>query len=78
MLNTEVMSIDLKKYYWVNGCFLSFLLVFTTGVLKQQKLLMTLSYATLTLFLDFLLTFIALSRSNSHGEVFLKSRKKKG
>ncbi len=72
------MSIDLKKYYWVNGCFLSFLLVLTTGVLKQQKLLMTLGYATLTLFLGFLLTFIVLNRSVSHAEICLKSGKKKG
>ena len=72
------MSIDLKKYYCINGCFLSFLLLFITGVLKQQKLLMTLTYATLALFLGFLLTFIALSRSNSREEVFIKSRKKKG
>lgn len=78
LLHKGVMSIDLKKYYWVNGCFLSFLLVFTAGVLKQQKLLITLEYATLTLFLGFLLTFIALNRSIFCPKTYLKSGKKKG
>ena len=72
------MSIDLKKYYLVNGCFLSFLLVFTIGVLEQKKLLITLSYASLALFLGFLLTFIIVNRSVSHAEILVKSGKKKG
>jgi hypothetical protein len=78
LLDKKAMSIDLKKYYLVNGCFLSFLLVFTIGVLKQQKLLMTLSYATVALVLGFLLTFIVLNKSNSHAEVLVKPGKKKG
>ena len=72
------MSIDLKKYYLINGCFLSFLLVFTAGVLKQQKLLMTLSVATLTLVLGFLLSFLILNKNISHAEDLLRSGKKKG
>ena len=72
------MSIDLKKYYLVNGCFLSFLLVITIWVLKQQKLLIALSYASLALFLGFLLTFIIVNRSVSHAEILVKSGKKKG
>ena len=72
------MSIDLKKYYWINGCFLSFLLVFTIGVLKQQKLLTTLSYATLALFLGFLLSFIVLNKGIFNTEILSKFGKKKG
>lgn len=72
------MSINLKKYYLIHCCFLSFLLVFTTGILKQQKLLTTLSYATLTLSLSFLITFTILRKSNSQTTDLLKSDKNEG
>ena len=72
------MSIDLKKYYCINGCFLSFLLIFIGGILKQEKLLTVLSYATLALVLGFLSTFIVLSKNASPANSLLKSHKKKG